>query len=339
MSYIVAIFDNDIAYANQLMAYMKRKQKAISQVRVFTNLKNLQDYYADNKIDVLLLSENIPIEEVKDKNVKNICLLSEGNHIRESIEFPIIYKFQSAEHILQEIFSYYPLLLQKVNSSSMSNNKVKFISVISMGNKTEQTVMSLSLAKQYSKQRKTLYVNLDTFQAIPELFGHNRKKSLSDFIYYLKQNNSNLIMKMKGAIEKVGSFDSIPGVSFGSDLYELTVDDMTTWLEELRKTEEYEVVIFEVGSIFEASLRLFQECSQVMILLNENEWEQAKYRNLKEQFLFAGYEEVLDKCRGVTLTTEEQNRVEKIQAGELLSEYGGELAAAYVEEETASTIV
>jgi len=234
VSCILAIYDYETDYANHLMDYIKRKQKMIMQVRVFTNHNSLKDYLDHNQILILLLGESIPVEEVIHEKIKNICLLSEGNKDRENIGYPVIYKFQSAEQVMKEIFSYCPLEVQGGKSMVSPEHKIKIISIYSIARETEQVAISLSLAEQYSRNKKTLYINLDIFQALPELLGQNIEKNLSEFIYILKQNHPNLISKMNSIITKMDKLDYIQGVTFGPDLYELTSEDMGQWIKELK---------------------------------------------------------------------------------------------------------
>ena len=331
MSCILAIYDYETDYANHLMDYIKRKQKVLTQIRVFTNHNSLNEYLEHNQIHILLLGESISVEEILHVNIRNICMLSEGNNMRENIGYPVIYKFQSAELVMQELFSHYPLEVPVGNSYTSGEHKVKIITVFSIACESEQTVISLSLAQHYARHKKTLYINLDIFQVLPELLGRNIEKNLSEFIYFLKQNHPNLITKMNTIITKMDKLDYIQGVTFGPDLYELTTGDIAEWIKELRKSAQYEVIIFDVGCIFLATLELFRESSQLLLLLGENDWEQARYHNFKGQLLWAGFDDVLLKIKVISLSKEEKQRHQNFTAKDLMAEKCGEFIASYVE--------
>lgn len=331
MSSILAVYDEDTEYANQLTEYLNRKRKAFMQVRVFTKPESLRDYYENNVIDVLLLGEGKWDDEMKNKNIRNICILSEGNGVREGMEYPVIYKFQSARDIWEEILSYYPFLEQSSDGPAVSGDKTNLISVMSIGLGAERSVFSLLLANRYSREKKTLYINLDVCQAQPDMLQWKRKEGLSDFIYYLKQKPSNLITKMQGLIQNTEYFDYIPGVVLGLDILELTAEDMAVWLGNLRRWGEYEAIVFEVGNIFEGAFRLLQDSSQVLMIAGEDSWGQAKYRDLKEQLSFAGYEEILEKSQSITISGEDRLRLQRISQDELFGEEGNGIAASYLE--------
>jgi hypothetical protein len=333
VSYILAIYDYDMDYSNHLMDYMKRRQKRITQVHVFTNLNSLTDYLLNYKIDLLLLGENHSMEEVNVSNIKNTCILSEGNYVKERGDLPVIYKFQSAERILEEIFSYYPIDIPIGGTAAFSNSRMKIISIFSVGRGTEQSVFSLAEAQQYGIGKKTLYINLCIYQTFPEILSRPDKKGLSDLIYYLKQNPNNLIIKMNNLIIKTGSFDYIPGVVFGPELFEITGEDISKWVNEIKNVVAYDVVIFNVGNFMPAVFELFRESSQIQIILGEDAWEQEKYNNLKDQLHFAGYDDILQKVKQVIIPDEDQEQIRNCTMNDILNEQLGQLVQPYIEEE------
>ncbi len=331
VSCTLAIYDREIEYANHLMEYMKRKQKKLSQVRVFTNSDSLREYSEQNLIQILLINENLPIEEIIQNSIKNICLLSEENDSAETGIYPVIYKFQSAEVVMKELFTYYPLQEIQGRSKNSLERKVEIINVFSIGTDISRQIFSFSLANQYAALKKTLYINLDTFQVLSGFLGNKSNKGLSDFIYFLKQNNPNIINKMNSIITKRNSLDYIESVSFGPDLYELTVEDINHWLNEMIINTDYEVIIFDVGSFFQPILELFRNCSRLVLLLGDDNWEQAKYNNFKEQLNWSGYEDVLEKITVVPISDEENLMLHNISLDNFdyeISNYS--LAAGYI---------
>lgn len=327
MSYILGIFDPDTDYANQLMDYIKRKQKAITQVRIFTNGRSLMEYLEHDKINVLLLNEEITMDEVLHQNINNICILSEGNFAREQADYHVIYKFQSAQKVMEELFSYFPLEDTLIRAFLSDNGSLNIISIFSVGKENERQVFSYFLASEYAKTRKTLYINLDLFSAWA---GSNFEKGLSEFIYYLKQSHPNLISKMNGIITKINNLDCIQGVSFGPDIYELVPDDIYYWIKTLKESSEYEVIIFDVGCFFQSTLELFRSSNELLLLIGEQRLEEEKYRNFRSQLQLAGYEDVLGQIREVAISKDTENRLEYFTPNDLNSEEYRDIVMEYV---------
>lgn len=307
----LAIYDNEPTYANHLMEYIKRKHKRLGQVRVFTNIKSLQEYAEQNQIQVLLLHEDLKNLEVEYINIKNICLLSEGNPSSQKDSCPVIYKYQSAEVIIKELLSFFTM--EGLGAAvDVTNKQVKIICVYSPGMQDCRQKYALSLALGCTNQKRTLYISLDFYQALPELSGHNTENGLSEIIYYLKQNHSNLEQKLKEVRNKYQKLDYIPGVSFAPDLLELTVEDMDLWLKEMYRDGSYEVIIFDVGIMSQAVLELFQNSHEVLLLTEENTWEMALNNEFRRQLSWAGFDEIKDKIKPVLLTQEEVYQLRNI---------------------------
>lgn len=330
MSYILGIYDPDTDYANQLMDYIKRKKKAVTQVRIFTNSSSLKDYLEHDKINVLLLNGEILIDEVLHQNIKNICILSEGNYAKEQESYHVIYKFQSAGKVMEELFSYFPLEDTLIRAFYSGNDNSNIISVFSVGKENERQVFSYFLANEYAKTKKTLYINLDLFPAWTEICGGSFEKGLSEFIYYLKQSYPNLITKMHGIITKINNLDCIQGVSFGPDIYELVPDDIYYWLKTLKEVSEYEVIIFDVGCFFQSTLELFRSSNELLLLKGDQKLEEAKYQNFRNQLQLAGYEDVLEQITEVVILKDMENRLEYSFTNDLYSEEYKDLVMEYV---------
>ncbi|QHQ60250.1 hypothetical protein Ana3638_05200 [Anaerocolumna sedimenticola] len=304
MSCTLAIYDSESDYANHLMDYLKRNQKKLTQIRVFTNLQSLKEYMGENSIPILVINESLPLDEINMDNIKNICILSEENTVSNHHNYPVIYKYQSAEIIMKELFSYFPEQLHQSNIKNSYGGKTKIISIFSMQADVMRQAFAFSLAEQYASVKKTLYINLDTYPALSELLGYKPDKGLSELIYFLKQNPSNLSNKIRGIITKRKNLDYIEGVSFGPDLFELTPEDIVLWLGELQLNADYDVILFDVGCYFHTVLELFRNSSQVLVFLEENGWDEVRYNVFKNQLSWSGYTDVLEKIKKVPVTEE-----------------------------------
>ena len=331
MNGILAIFDEETDYANRLMDYLKRKQVKPLQVRVFTNSNSLKDFAGQNPVHILLINEKLPVEELKQDTIKNICLLAENAYSTGEGAYPVIYKYQSAESILKELFTYFPLAKTQERTNNYSENNKNVICVCSLGEEVLRQLFSYSLAKQYSTLKKTLYINLNVLQVISRLSGYRTENDLSEFIYYLKQNNPNLVNKMTDSIVPKDTLHYMEGVFFGPDLFELTEEDIVVWLKVLRMDTEYEVILFDVGCYFQAALELLRNSSQVLWLLGDSHWEQLKYDTFKEQLDWSGNGEILQKITVVPLSNEENSQFRNICADNFDDETGNcSITAKYI---------
>lgn len=291
------------------MEYITKRIKKNNQVRIFTNKDSLKEYIKYKELDVLLVNTEINLFDIEKKNIHHICRLSEGTMVLEEDD-PCIYKFQSAERIMNEVWSLYPFLNDMENQEPFYTNDLKIMSVFSLENGETRQLYALSLAKEYAKSKETLYVNLNIFQSISEILTKNSTKGLSEFIYYLKQNPIDLVKKMNGSITKYGALSYLHGLSFGPELYEITSEDMKKWIHELRMLTDFEIIIFDVDSFYDGSLTLFRESNSLYIVTDKYKEDSRRFHNFEEQLLWAGFREIVDKLEIVEMEEIEGQTIE-----------------------------
>lgn len=312
MNGILAIYDEEADYANRLMEYIKRTYKRYVQVRIFTNPDSLKEFLGQAPVHILLINEKLPVDEIKQDNIKNICLLTESTDHSGHNAYPVIYKYQSAEIILKELFLHFPIFQTRDKVENPVNKRI--ITVFSFGEELIRQLFSYSLAKQYSIHKKTLYINFNALQVISALSGYKSEKDLSQVIYYLKQNNPNIGDKINESIVKRDTLDYMEGVSFGHDLYELTAEDMDVWLKVLTEQTQYEIIIMDTGSYYGASFELLLYSSQIFWPAEDNSWERLKYSHFCGQMEWTGNRDIIDKLSFVGISEEEKRNLLKLNA-------------------------
>lgn len=331
MNNTLAVCDREAEYANHLMEYIKRKQKKQFQVCVFTNMESLKAYLKQSTVYILLIQEELAEEAYNCDNIKHICILSETDYSGSKDNVPIIYKYQSAEVVLKELFGFFPLNDTQPKLNNTSGRNAEIISVFSVGDDIVSQLFAYALAKQYSFLRRTLYINLNILPILPAISGYKTDKSLSEFIYFLKQNNPNMTAKMYEYITNHETLASMEGVTFGPDLYELLPEDIVHWLNIILQNTEYEVIVFDVGSYFQAGLEIFKNSTRLLLLLGQGYWEQWKADNFKEQLEWSGSEEIAEKLILVPVTDEIKINLQAVTAENFEFETGNlSLAAEYI---------
>ncbi len=93
-------------YMQALAAYFNKKTFLL-ECRLFTRWECLVDFLKEQKVDVLLLGQDeaawyILDEEVKSQ-VRQRVILSEGDCVAEAGNEPVLFRYQSAEQILEEL--------------------------------------------------------------------------------------------------------------------------------------------------------------------------------------------------------------------------------------------
>lgn len=285
------------------MNYINHKGKLSLQISAFSNRECLLEYLEHNIVDILLVSEDgfSEIDKLRHQ-IKNVFILSEIQNGKDNLEYSSIYKFQSAEKIMMEIIELYTESNGEKNGflkKSNSGNKT-IIGVFSPQGGSKKTTFSLSLSNYYGLSQSTLYINLELFCQFSWIYSQG-KNGFSELLYYIKQKNSNLIMKFDSIICNYNHFDFIPPTSHYQDLLEMNPDDISFLIRCLREYSDYEVIIFDIGFFGNSILELLNRCDKIYVPVNDDilskDKKDAFYRQLRE----VKEDDILNKLEELTL--------------------------------------
>lgn len=288
----LAIYDKDEEYLRHLAAYIKDKAPGVFRVKLFTKEEALKEYLKGEAADILLLAE----EAFEKDNLAMYCgclvLLTQTPAPEKELSAGVLYKYQPGETILKELRKLLPEAALR-NTGQHSLEK-EIISVISLNPGKLSQGYSMALWNEKCKEKRTLFTSLSAYPLLKDLRIQEGDSGLSEFIYYLKQNSQGISKKLKEYIQRKEGFEYIKAVSFGTDLYELTAEDVVNWLTVISQWN-YDTVIFDIGILTQASLKLLQESSVIYLVTEEDKLSKAQLDSFFLQLRWAGYEELLGK--------------------------------------------
>lgn len=265
---VFAILEPEEEYARLLLDFIKEKKDFLFETRVFTKPDALLSYMKEKPVDILLASKTSNYGEAAKKAAFTI-LLAEEQYVGE-LSHPMIYKFQSAEHILREVFDIYlahhgDSELRYLPKEGHKNKKYVFFSPYGGVGKTTAAITSGFVL---SEKNSVLVINLEMFsksyfwENIP---GEETVHGVSEILYYMAQSHCDLEMKIKSMVISIGNVDYLSGVSNLWDLQNMQEGDMYQLLYALEKYTGYDVIIFDVSFLSKGVSVLFEECTNVII--------------------------------------------------------------------------
>ena len=75
-----------------------------------------------------------------------------------------------------------------------------------------KTSFAPTLGQILAKERAVLYLNLEEYSGFEEMLGKRVRANLSDLLYFVRQENGNLIYKMNSMVQTINNLDFIPPV-------------------------------------------------------------------------------------------------------------------------------
>lgn len=292
---VFALFDLQ-GYMEALSEYFGTRN-FLMECRLFTQKDSLAEYLKGHTVDVLLLGQEVKIPELSYLgNVRNIIVLSEGSTVYEESEtdYPLLFKYQSAENILTEIFR-----VIGIGEEAEEGKRTQFIGIY-------RPYGQLPPKEEFLRGKgevKTLWLDLELLSGDSDAgraIQGEAMRGMSELIFYLKQRSEKLAWKLQPLIQERRGIDYIGPVEDYRDLYSLNREDIDLFLTVLAKETRYEQVIFDVGYLSDSALYLLYCCNRVYMPQAQNSWEENQKNSLENLLTREGLGEMAGSIRYVS---------------------------------------
>jgi hypothetical protein len=299
---IFALYDSDIFYATRFMEYFKTKKEFGFDITVFTRIESLEEFLHTHLIEILLVNENLADLKHSLEKINHIYRLTEEKGYEKSDGLPQVFKYQAVHAIISEILIDYA---EKENDAQIvfNANSIQIMSIFSPVQNAEAISFAWSLSTLISEQKKVLLVMMDLLP-VPLISSTNyAKDSLTEFIYYLKEN-MNIIKKMKTLLGYIGNLSYLTGISHGFDILSLNKEDVRRWITELRTHTDYQTVIFYLGCYNESMHELMNLSDTVLVTTTGRPYDNALQKEWEQQMNRMCIPKSPDKYRKIQLQEE-----------------------------------
>jgi len=316
LDHITVIYDKELYYAEKLANYLNTAETFPFRVCAFTNLPELESYCKENEVEILIADESIS-EECDSKYYKEKIILSK-NSTSSNDGISYIYKYQSIETIIHEIMTY---LSESEQLSSIIKRKkrMKVISYYSPVKRSMSTTMALTMGLQLGKKYRCLYVNLEGYSSLEKQLDKPLLKDITDMLYYIESNGTNIGMQISGIVEKIESLDIIPPAKNQNELVSISFSEWKRMIQILEKETDYEYVILDLSDAIQGLYNLLLMSDYIVTCTEEDEIANYKRNQYEESLIGTDYAEILKKTRKCNVP--KQNR----RNGELRFLVTGEL--------------
>jgi hypothetical protein len=216
---------------------------------------------------------------------------------------------------MDEIISTYA---REENESGIEHNiqGTRIISVISPIPSMVKLLFAWSISVRLSERNKVLIVPLDLLPIQLLSFMDYTSQSLSEFIYYLKEN-PNIIKKMKSLLSYNGNLSYLTGITHGFDVLSLTKEDICKWVEALKNHSDYQTVVFYLGCYTDSIVELIKQSHSVIIPTTGTSYENAMLKEWEQQMDRMGVDTNCDKFQRISLQEEKASTQVPISLQEL----------------------
>lgn len=296
---ILAICDVEKEYAYNFMEYINQKRSVPFEIQAFTNVASLLELGSREDIDILLISDKAMCDQVKGLDVENIVILSEGVHDPRLDQYPSVYKYQSSAQVIREVLACYGEEVMSAQAHLAGSRHVGLIGIYSPLGRVLKTSFALTLGQILARGRAVLYVNMEEFSGFDTLFHKEFEHTLSDLLYYIRQENDRAAQQLPSMVETVNNLDLLPPVATPQDIWETSFEQWEKMLDGLLLHSAYEVVILDVGQGVDGWCRLLDRCHKVYMPVLDDLISQGKIGQFERLLRMWKQEGLLDKIQKV----------------------------------------
>lgn len=296
---ILAICDVEKEYAYNFMEYINQKRSIPFEIQAFTNTASLLEFGSREDIDILLISDKAMCDRVKSLGVENIVILSEGVHDPQLDQYPSVYKYQSSAQVIREVLACYGEEVLSAQAHHASSRRVAFIGVYSPLGRVLKTSFALTLGQLLARGRAVLYINMEEFSGFEELFHKEFSHTLSDLLYYIRQENGRAAHQLPSMVVTVNNLDVLPPVATPQDIWETPFEQWEKMLDGLLLHSTYEVIILDLGQGVDGWCRLLERCQKVYMPVLDDLISQGKIQQFERLLRMWEQGGLLDKIQKV----------------------------------------
>ena len=251
----IILAESNTEYCDSMFDYFNNHFQHQFRMDCFSDYDLLTGYLStlSHTVDILLISIDFFVNDiaaiVKDK-VKVVIELKENTEPGKS-KYKSINKYTGMDQMAKMMLDIYtdeydPAVILNKADSMQKNTQV--IMVCSPEGGSGKTVISSALAIIYSLRGKVpFYLNLERFYSPIKLFNPASVRGLSDILFYIRNNDKNLPLKINSCVLKEPSYniDYLSPVSTPLDLDEMNTCEMQILLQQIILSKPYDAIIID----------------------------------------------------------------------------------------------
>lgn len=278
----LVICDSEVRYAYGLGENVSERNELDVKVFVCTDLNHVRRFQKNKEIHILMLGENVWREERTDIEADHIFVLASQTDLELQENETLIYRFQAADTIFSSVFETYSERTSQNILKHTRRKKQRMIAVYSPIHRIGKTTFALALGKELARDAKTLYINLENYAGLGGAFRGPEERNLGDLLYYMKQENGNVALRLSMMVGKTGDLHYIPPISMCTDLQGVSLEEWKLLFQQIMNDGIFENIVLDLGDCVQGLFEILQMCDKVYMPVLEDVTSMRKLEQFDE---------------------------------------------------------
>ncbi len=302
----LAVYDESQTYVDRFINYSKKRLGMKTAIIGFTDTDALINYLKENKIKILLISEEEWINKDEDPEIFNERII-ETEHVEKLIylgerknsrsKLLHINKYQSMNKILNEVEE----LFDAKDEEEVFDAEADIFGIYSPSSNSKVKGFAYTICETLAQNKKVLYINLERFSGINTKLKISKDSSISNLIYFYKTNPKKLREGLEDVKIQTNGFDILTAPLDMSDIDEIELDDWKYFINAIAIAGEYQAIVIDMYEAFNNLEPIFSMCKKVYMPLTGGKDEKEKVYEFKEYFEIRNRTDLLKKISGAQI--------------------------------------
>ena len=276
----VVICDREIRYANGLGENIAEREDLAVKVYVCSSFEHVLELEQAKKIHIFIVDEEITYAQRTQIGANQVFVLARGKVADLGEEEWAIGKYQCADEIIRQVFEFYVDRTKENVMRCMYKERARLVAVYSPIHRVGKTTFALALGRECAKSKKVLYLNLEEYAGME--VSQDTNMNLGDLLYYLRQGNGNLGIRLQAAVKEDEGLDVVPPIPVVLDLKEVTREEWEALITQLLENSLYEMVVLDVGESVQGLFPLLELCDRVYMPVLDDEISRRKVKQYQD---------------------------------------------------------
>lgn len=297
----LAILEKDTVYLQRIVSVFNNKYADKLEIYSFTESEMALKTIIESKINVFLADEECEIALDMLPERCAFAYFVDTPNVQNINNCPAVCKFQKIDMIYKQIVSLYAeVAADIVTSSDGEDGSSKVISFLSPAGGVGCSTVAVACAMFLVKRgKRVLYLNLEKYGSTEMFLQGMGQGGLSDVLYAIKSQKSNLALKLEGVVRQDKS-----GVCFLAecnvvlDRLEMKKEELDILLKQIKISESYDYIILDADFSFDSFEMEVMKQSSTVVLISDG----TKNANTKIDRIHKAME-ILEQQGGTEITS------------------------------------
>ena len=268
----LVICDREIRYADGLGENISMRTDLAVKVYVCSSLEKVSEFSEQKPIHLFVVDEGYTYNERKEIDANQVFVLCRGRVTDLGEEECQVRKYQCADEIIREIFEVYVDKTKANVTRCMRKERARLVAVYSPIHRLGKTTFAIAFGRECARKRRVLYLNLEEYSGMAE----EERMNLGDVLYYMKQGNGNLGIRLQSAVQRDEELDVLMPIPISKDLKEVSEKEWKMFLKEITENSTYDLVILDMSDSVQGIFGILEQCDRIYMPVLEDHISKAK---------------------------------------------------------------